>query len=127
MSVEERLGKSEKLHEVMSHLRRIKAGDYPAIVGSGGDYRIVERPWQEIPETSKLAILKDAVDWSGITNRDQAHILLSEIDIGKIPDAERNRLIDMAQDKLSLKDLKEARDSVDAMQQTQQRDREMER
>ena len=127
MSVEERLGKSEKLHEVMSHLRRIKAGDYPAIVGSGGDYRIVERPWQEIPETSKLAILKDAVDWSGITNRDQAHVLLSEIDPGKIPDAERNRLIDMAQDTLSLKDLKEARDSVGAGERGQKRDLGMER
>jgi hypothetical protein len=111
----------------MRHIGRIKAGDYPAIVGSGGDYRIVERPWQEIPETSKLAILKDAVDWSGITNRDQAHVLLSEIDPGKIPDAERNRLIDMAQDTLSLKDLKEARDSVGAGERGQKRDLGMER
>jgi hypothetical protein len=116
-----------RLSEVLSHIRRIKTGDYPAIVGNGDDYRIVERPWAEIAEPGKLAILKDAVDWSGITNRDQAHILLSEIDPGKIPDAERNRLIDMAQDKLSLKDLKEARDSVEAREQGQKRDRGMER
>src|SRR5579884_2570014 len=117
----------KRLHEVMRHIDRIKIGDYPAIVGSRDDYRIVERPWAEIAEPSKLAILKDAVDWSGITNRDQAHILLSEIDIGKIADAERNRLIEMAQDRMSLKDLREARDSVDARQQTHQRDRGMER
>jgi hypothetical protein len=127
MSLEERLGKSEKLHEVMSHLRRIKAGDYPAIVGSGGDYRIVERPWSEIAEPSKLAILKDAVDWSGISNRDQAHILLSEIDPGKIPDTERNRLIDMAQERPSLKDVFGGSVSVEARELGQERDRGMER
>ncbi len=127
MSLAERRDRTEKLHEVMSHLRRIKAGDYPAIVGSGGDYRIVERPWQEIPEASKLAILKDAVDWSGITNRDQAHILLLEIDIGKIPDAERNRLIEMAQDKLSLKDLREATVGMSDRERVQDHDRGMER
>jgi hypothetical protein len=118
---------SVRLNQVMRHIGRIKASDYPAIVGNAGDYRIVERPWREIPETSKLAIMKDAVDWSGITNRDQAHILLSEIDAGKIPDAERNRLIGMADDRLSLKDLREARDNVDAREQAQELDRGMER
>lgn len=116
-----------RLQEVTGHIRRIKASDYPAIVGNGGDYRIVERPWRDMPETSKLAILKDAVDWSGVTNRDQAHILLSEIDAGKIPDAERNRLIDMAQDKLSLKDLREAARGMSARERVQDRDRGMER
>jgi hypothetical protein len=118
---------SVRLNEVMGHIRRIKASDYPAIVGSAGDYQIIERPWQEMPEASKLAILNDAVDWSGITNRDQAHILLLEIDLGKIPDAERNRLIDMAQDKLSLKELREVRDGSDTRERGQKRDRGMER
>jgi hypothetical protein len=90
----------QRLDQALAHLRRIKAGDYPVIMGSSaegsGGYRIVERPWQDLPEPSKLAILQDAVDWSGITNRDQAHILLSEIDPGQITDAQRNRLIDMA-------------------------------
>lgn len=116
-----------RLQEVTGHIRRIKASDYPAIVGNGGDYRIVERPWRDMPETSKLAILKDAVDWSGVTNRDQAHILLSEIDASKIPDAERNRLIDMAQDKLSLKDLREATLGMSARERGPDRDRGMER
>jgi hypothetical protein len=65
-------------------------------VEGGGNYRIVDRPWQELPEPSKLAILQDAVDWSGVSNRDQATILLSEIDPGKITDAQRARLIDTA-------------------------------
>jgi hypothetical protein len=118
---------SVRLNEVMRHIGRIRAGAYPAIVGGSDDYRIVERPWQEIPETSKLAILKDAVDWSGSTNRDQAHILLAAIDPGKIPDAERNRLIDTAQEKLSLQGLREAGDSFDTNERGQQRDRGMER
>lgn len=118
---------AKRLGQACEHIRRIKAGDYPAIVGSVGDYQIVERPWREIQESAKLAILKEAVDWSGITNRDQAHILLSEIDLGKIPDAERNRLIGMAQDKLSLKELREASDGKDAREQGQKRDRGMER
>jgi hypothetical protein len=47
-------------------------------------------------ESSKLAILQDAVNWQGITNRDQAHILLAEIDPGKISDAQRRALIEDA-------------------------------
>ncbi len=117
----------KRLEQAYKHIRRIKAGSYPAIVGRDGDYRIVERPWQDMPDASKLAILKDAVDWSGITNRDQAHILLSEIDPGKIPDTERNRLIDMAQDKLSLKNLREATLSMSTRERGQNRDQGMER
>lgn len=78
------------------HIQRIKAGDYPVIVGRDDRYRVEDRPWKDMPEASKLAILQDAVDWSGITNRDRAHILLAEIDPGKITDAQRNRLIDTA-------------------------------
>jgi hypothetical protein len=90
----------KRLDQVSQHIRRIKTSDYPVIVGSSdqatGGYRIVERPWRDLPEPSKLAILQDAVDWSGISNKDQAHILLSEVDPGKITDAQRNRLIDCA-------------------------------
>lgn len=88
----------KRLNEVFRHIERIKAGDYPVIVGRADElsYRIVERPWKELAEPSKLAILQDAVDWSGITNRDMATILLSEIDPGKITDAQRTRLIDAA-------------------------------
>lgn len=86
----------KRVNEVMRHIARIKAGNYPAIVGRDDSYRIVERPWAEVTESAKLAILQDAVDWSGVTNRDQAHIILGEIDPGRITDAQRNRLIDMA-------------------------------
>ena len=116
-----------RLHEVMNHIRRIKAGDYPAIVGTEGAYRIVERPWQEIPEASKLAILQDAVNWSGVSNRDQAHILLSEIDLGKIADSERNRLIGMAQERPTLKDILEIRFGGVPKEKALELDRGMER
>lgn len=86
----------KRLQEALQHIDRIKEGSYPAVIGRDEQYRIEERPWQEMPERSKLAILQDAVDWSGISNRDQGHILLSQVDPGKISDAQRNRLIDMA-------------------------------
>jgi hypothetical protein len=90
----------KRLSEVYRHIQFIKTSDYPVIMGNSiegsGSYRIVERPWKELQEPSKLAILQDAVDWSGITNRDQATILLSEIDPGRITDAQRTRLIEAA-------------------------------
>jgi len=78
------------------HIERIKDGSYPMVVEQERSHRIEERPWAEMPEPSKLAILQDAVDWTGVSNRDQGHILLSEVDPGKISDAQRNRLINMA-------------------------------
>jgi hypothetical protein len=86
----------DRLRQAFDHIQRIKSANYPAIVGRDDDYQIADRPWSDMPERSKLAILQDAVDWSGITNRDQAHIILSEIDPGKLPDPQRNRLIDAA-------------------------------
>lgn len=99
----------KRLHEVYQHIRRIKTGDYPAIVGRDDQYRVVERPWQDLAEPSKLAVLQNAVNWSGVTNQDRAHILLAEIDLGKIPDAQRNRLIEMAQPQASLRDILRSR------------------
>lgn len=86
----------KRLQEAFRHILRIKEGTYPSVIGRDDQYRIEERPWQEMPERSKLAILQDAVDWSGVSNRDQGHLLLSEIDPGKISDAQRNQLIEMA-------------------------------
>ena len=86
----------DRLRQAIDHIDRIKAADYPTIRGGGTDIQIVERPWKGMPEPSKLAILQDSVDWSGITNRDQAHILLGEVDPGKISDPQRNRLIEAA-------------------------------
>ena len=88
----------QRINQVFRHLDLIRAGDYPAIVGNatGGGYRIEDRPWQELAEPSKLAILSDAIDWQGISNRDKAHILLAQIDPGQITDAQRRQLIDQA-------------------------------
>jgi hypothetical protein len=113
----------KRLREVYQHIQRIKAADYPAIVGRDDQYRIVERPWQDVAEPSKLAILQDSVDWTGITNRDHAHILLAEIDPGKITDAQRNRLIDLAEVTPSFKDILEGKSNVaDARQQGREKD-----
>ncbi len=103
----------KRLDQVYRHIQSIKAADYPVIMGSsaegGAGYRIVERPFRDLPEPSKLAILQESVDWSKITNRDQAHILLAEIDPGKVTDAQRRRLIDQAAGRSSYGDtLREA-------------------
>lgn len=89
----------KRLLQVLGHVEQIKAGSYPVVVGQPGAYRIDNRPWGEIQDKSKLVILQGAVDWSGISNRDQGHILLSQVDPGKITDAQRNGLIDMAMGK----------------------------
>ncbi|QEH36601.1 hypothetical protein OJF2_51850 [Aquisphaera giovannonii] len=86
----------DRLRDVFKSIDQIKATEYPTIVGSEKGYRIVERPWKDMPEPSKLALLQDQVDWSGVSNRDRATILLGQIDVGKITDVQRNRLIDAA-------------------------------
>ncbi|WP_435008074.1 hypothetical protein P12x_005344 [Tundrisphaera lichenicola] len=86
----------ERLRQVQSRIGQIKATEYPVVVGGDKGYKIVERPWKDMPEPSKLAILQDSVDWSGVTNRDRAHLLLCEIDPGKLTDPQRNRLIEAA-------------------------------
>jgi hypothetical protein len=90
----------KRVQQALQHIQRIKAGDYPAIVGRDEQYRIVERPFKELAEPSKLAILQDAVDWSGVTNRDRAHILLAQVDPGRITDSQRRSLIDMSVDEM---------------------------
>jgi hypothetical protein len=86
----------KRLQEAFRHILEIKRGSYPAVIGRDAQYRIEERPWIDMPERSKLAILTEAVDWSGVTNRDRAHILLSEVDPGKLSDVLRNKLIETA-------------------------------
>lgn len=114
----------KRVDEVCRHIDRIKAGDYPAIAGRDADYRIVERPWRDLPETSKLAILNNAVDWSGITNRDKAHILLSEIDPAKIADVQRNQLVGMAEGRPTLSDILAGKWNVVAQEREQGRERD---
>jgi hypothetical protein len=95
----------KRVHEAFLHIRQIKAGSYPQMVGNQHEpespYRVVERPWAEVAEPSKVRILLGAVDWRGITDKDQAHMVLAEVDPEKITDAQRSRLIDMAEAKPS--------------------------
>jgi hypothetical protein len=66
-------------------------------LGPFGVTRLDTRPWSEVPESSKLAMLKDLVNWEGVTNRDMAMILLRELDVGKLSQDERGALISMAE------------------------------
>ncbi len=115
---------TRRLQQVLQHIADIKAGNYPAIVGRDNLYRIEERPWADLGEPAKLAILQDAVDWTGITNRDQGHILLSQIDPGKISDAQRNRLIDMAEVRPTLQDVLDGKVKVAEASRGPERERE---
>lgn len=88
----------KRLLHVMGAIRALKDGRYPvarelAGVGKFAIVKLDERPWKEVPEPAKLAMLKDLVDWSGVTNKDQAHILLSELNVGALTVDQRDQLI----------------------------------
>jgi hypothetical protein len=59
--------------------------------------RMDTRPWSEVPEQAKLAMLKDLVNWEGVSPRDMAMIMLRELDVGKLTPAQRGELISMAE------------------------------
>lgn len=86
----------KRLSEVFQHIQRIKSDDYLVRVGDQTSDRFVECLWHDLPERSKLALLLDVVDWTGISNRDQAAIVFLEIYPGKITDAQRSLLIETA-------------------------------
>ncbi|HZZ20077.1 MAG TPA: hypothetical protein VFE25_11935 [Opitutaceae bacterium] len=100
----------KRLQQALAHIERIKDSKFPAIVGDAKEYRIVDRPWRDMVEDAKLTILQDSVDWSGVSNRDQAHILLGEVDPGKISDFHRNRLIAMAVEPRTEEKARDSRD-----------------
>lgn len=60
-------------------------------------YRLDTRKWADVPEPAKLEMLKDMVNWEGITNRDQAHLLLGELNVGKLTRSQRDGLIQQAE------------------------------
>jgi hypothetical protein len=85
----------------MGAIRRLKDGSFPvarevAGIGRFALLKFDDRPWSEIPESAKLAMLKDLVNWEGVTNKDQAHILLQELDVGKLSTEQRDQLIRQA-------------------------------
>jgi hypothetical protein len=92
---------NKSLLRAMVDIATLKNKDHPVAkpiveLGGFGLVKLDQRSWDDVPEPAKLAMLEDLVNWEGVTNRDMAHLLLRELDVGKIPDADRNRLIAMA-------------------------------
>jgi len=92
----------KRLLHVMGAIRALKDGRYPvarelAGVGKLSIVKLDERPWKDLPEPGKLAMLKDRIDWSGVTNRDQAYILLQELNVNALTDEQRIQLIHQAE------------------------------
>ncbi len=90
----------KRVEQVFTHIGFIRDGTYPRVVevndARRGQYVIQDRPWAEIPEPAKLAILQDAVNWEGITEKDRANILLASVDPGQLEPLDRQLLIRMA-------------------------------
>lgn len=77
------------------------------------EHKVAYRPWADVPEPAKLSMLHDLVDWSGISNKTMATILLGELDVGKLTTGQRDLLVRLAepvpapgQGKVSLDELK---------------------
>jgi len=126
----------DRLTEVRQQVRALKLAEHPVVrlVHPEGphQHKLAYRPWADIPEPGKLALLQDLVDWQGISNRDMAHLLLGELDVGKLNAGQRDTLIRLAepepvrrQGKTSLADMKRA--ACDHSEGPKARDRGMER
>jgi len=81
---------------------RLKAARHPVArtvfeLGTFGVVKFDTRDWGDVPERSKLAMLKDLVNWEGVSDRDMAMLLLHELDVGKLTPAERGWLISTAE------------------------------
>lgn len=107
----------DRLNQVLRQIRAIKHAEQPVVrlvyPAWPSPHKVAWRPWSAVPEAAKLSMLQDLVDWEGITNKDMAHILLSELDVGKLSAGQRDMLIRLAApesgpDKLTLEDLKGA-------------------
>lgn len=92
----------KRMVQVMAQIAQVKDKLHPLVRAVEGTrdrmHEIVPRAWKDVPESGKLAMLND-LDWEGITNRDRAHLMLRELDVGKLSDHERNWLIETAEPK----------------------------
>ena len=125
------------LAEVRRQIGALKAAEHPVVrlVYPKGphEHKVAYRPWADVPESAKLSMLRDLVDWRGISNRDMAHMLLGELDVGKLTSGQRDLLIRFAEPvpapgkgRVSLDELKhEGRQRSQV--HTKQRDHGMER
>ena len=109
----------DRLAEVRGQIRALKATEHPIVrlVYPEGphEHKVASRPWADVPESAKFFILQDLIDWSGISNKSMATILLGELDVGKLTSGQRDLLIRLAEPepairngKMSLEELKQA-------------------
>jgi hypothetical protein len=84
--------------EEISRLKRAKHSFARLVSGTekAGLYEVETRRWDQVAEPSKLEMLKDLVNWEGVSNRDMAHILLRELDVGRLSTEQRGLLIHTA-------------------------------
>lgn len=109
----------DRLAEVRRQIRALKAAEHPVVrlVYPEGphEHKVAYRAWADVAEGGKLSMLQDLIDWSGISNRSMATILLGELDVGKLTSGQRDMLIRLAEPepvasngKVSLEELKQA-------------------
>ena len=107
----------DRLAQVRQQIRALKLAEHPVVrlVYPEGphEHKVAYRPWADVPEPAKLSMLQDLIDWSGISNKVMATILLGELDVGKLTTGQRDLLIRLAepvpapgQGKVSLDELK---------------------
>lgn len=105
----------ERLADVRRQIRALKEAEHPVVrlVAPDGpaEHKVAWQRWSQVPEPGKLSMLQDLVTWSGVTNRDMAHMLLGELDVGKLTRGQRDMLIRLAEPepargKVSLEEMK---------------------
>jgi hypothetical protein len=127
----------ERLAEVRRQIRALKAAEHPVVrlVFPEGphEHKLAYRPWADVPEPAKLSMLQDLVDWSGVSNKSMATILLGELDVGKLTSGQRDLLIRLAEPEPAMRNgkmsLEELKQSANGRQpgQVKSKDRGMER
>ena len=126
-----------RLGEVRRQIRALQLAEHPVVrlVHPEGphEHKLAYRAWAEVPEPGKLSMLLDLVDWSGISNKAMAAILLNELDVGKLTSGQRDMLIRLAepepaarQGKMTLDELKQMA-ARQQPEQVKQREHGMER
>src|SRR5262249_11805267 len=86
-----------RIDQVYRDIQRLRDDCYSAFfrphARREGAFVVGDRSWQELPEPTKLIVLEQMIDWSGISARVQARMLLAEIDPAGLADEQRSRLI----------------------------------
>lgn len=111
----------KQLNKALAQIRALKAAEHPVVrlvhPEWPSPHMVAWRRWADVPEAGKLSMLQDLIDWQGVTNRDMAHILLGELDVGKLSSGQRDLLIRLAEPepargRMSLEELKRVADGL---------------